>query len=58
MYAGALLYLLGTPLALSSYWGLLPFVALVPLLIWRLIDEEKVITTSITQILKTTNCQL
>src|SRR5438034_5416362 len=44
MYASALLYLLGTPLALGSYWGLLPFVAVIPLLIWRLIDEEKVLT--------------
>ncbi|HEY6121661.1 MAG TPA: isoprenylcysteine carboxylmethyltransferase family protein [Pyrinomonadaceae bacterium] len=44
MYASALLYLLGTPLALASYWGLLPFVAVIPLLIWRLIDEEKMLT--------------
>lgn len=44
MYASALLYLLGTPLALGSYWGLLPFVTLIPFLIWRLIDEEKMLT--------------
>jgi protein-S-isoprenylcysteine O-methyltransferase Ste14 len=44
MYASALLYLLGTPLALGSYWGLLPFVALIPLLIWRLTDEEKMLS--------------
>ena len=44
MYAGALLYLLGTPLALGSYFGLLPFLTVIPLLIWRLIDEEKVLT--------------
>jgi protein-S-isoprenylcysteine O-methyltransferase Ste14 len=44
MYASALLYLVGTPLALGSYWGLLPFVAVIPFLIWRLIDEEKVLT--------------
>jgi len=43
LYASALMYLLGTPLALGSYWGLLPFVALIPLLIWRLFDEEKVL---------------
>jgi len=41
MYASALLYLLGTPLALGSYWGLLPIVAMVPFLIWRLFDEEQ-----------------
>ena len=40
MYAGGLLYLLGTPLALGSWWGLAPFAATLPFLIWRLIDEE------------------
>ena len=40
MYASALLYLAGTPLALGSVWGLLPFVAMTPFLIWRLYDEE------------------
>jgi protein-S-isoprenylcysteine O-methyltransferase Ste14 len=44
MYASALLYMLGTSLGLGSYWGLLPFVGLVPLLIWRLFDEEKMLT--------------
>jgi protein-S-isoprenylcysteine O-methyltransferase Ste14 len=41
MYAGGLIYLLGMPIALGSYWGLLVFVAMVPALIWRLVDEEK-----------------
>jgi protein-S-isoprenylcysteine O-methyltransferase Ste14 len=41
MYASALLYLVGTPLALGSYWGLLPLVAMLPFLIWRLFDEER-----------------
>ena len=40
MYAGALLYLIGTPLALGSWWGLVPFVATLPFLIWRIFDEE------------------
>jgi protein-S-isoprenylcysteine O-methyltransferase Ste14 len=40
MYAGGLLYLLGTPLALGSWWGLAAFAATLPFLIWRLIDEE------------------
>jgi protein-S-isoprenylcysteine O-methyltransferase Ste14 len=40
MYAGGSLYLLGTPLALGSYWGLVPLAATMPFLIWRLIDEE------------------
>jgi protein-S-isoprenylcysteine O-methyltransferase Ste14 len=40
MYASAFLYLIGTPLALGSYWGLLPIAAMMPFLIWRLLDEE------------------
>jgi protein-S-isoprenylcysteine O-methyltransferase Ste14 len=41
MYASALLYLVGTPLALGSYWGLVPIAAMMPFLIWRLLDEER-----------------
>jgi protein-S-isoprenylcysteine O-methyltransferase Ste14 len=43
MYASALLYLVGTPLALGSYWGLVTLVFMMPLLIWRLIDEERML---------------
>jgi protein-S-isoprenylcysteine O-methyltransferase Ste14 len=43
MYASGLLYLLGTPLALGSYWGLIPFGLMVPLLITRLLDEERML---------------
>lgn len=41
MYASAFLYLIGTPLALGSYWGLLAVLFMMPFLIWRLLDEEK-----------------
>jgi protein-S-isoprenylcysteine O-methyltransferase Ste14 len=41
MYAAALVMLLGMPLALGSAWGMLLVLALVPLLIWRLMDEER-----------------
>lgn len=41
MYASALLYLLGTPIALGSYWGLAPLVGMLPFLIWRIVDEER-----------------
>ena len=41
MYASASLYLLGTPLALGSYWGLVVFGAMLPFLLWRLSDEER-----------------
>jgi len=41
MYASASMYLLGTPLALDSYWGFVPIAAMMPFLIWRLYDEER-----------------
>ena len=41
MYASASLYLLGTPLALGSYWGHAPIIVMMPFLIWRLFDEER-----------------
>jgi protein-S-isoprenylcysteine O-methyltransferase Ste14 len=41
MYASASLYLVGTPLALGSYWGLVPIAAMMPFLLWRLFDEER-----------------
>jgi len=41
MYAGGLVMLLGMPIALGSWWGLLVIVAMTPALIWRLVDEEK-----------------
>ena len=41
MYASAILYLVGTPLALGSYWGLVAVGAIFPLLIWRLLAEER-----------------
>ena len=47
MYASALLYLGGTPLALGSYWGLVPFAALLPFLMWRLFDEEKFLSETL-----------
>jgi protein-S-isoprenylcysteine O-methyltransferase Ste14 len=41
MYAGALIMLLGTPLALGSWWGLLMFIPFTLIIVWRLLDEEK-----------------
>ena len=40
MYAFSSVYLLGTPLALGSWWGLLGFGLMLPFLVWRLLDEE------------------
>ena len=47
MYASAMLYLIGTPLALGSYWGLLAVAAMVPFLIWRLYDEERMLVANL-----------
>ncbi len=41
MYAGALLMLLFTPLALGSYWGLLAFFPMLVVIALRLLEEEK-----------------
>jgi protein-S-isoprenylcysteine O-methyltransferase Ste14 len=41
MYAAALVMLLGIPLSLGSWWGILVMAAIVPAVIWRLLDEEK-----------------
>jgi protein-S-isoprenylcysteine O-methyltransferase Ste14 len=41
MYAGALVMLFGTPLALGSWWGLLMFVAMAGIIVLRLLDEER-----------------
>lgn len=43
MYLGAGLMLVFTPLALGSYWALPGFVLIIPLLVWRLLQEEKVL---------------
>ena len=40
MYAGALVMIAGIPLALGSWWGLIPAALLVPILAWRLLREE------------------
>ena len=41
LYSGALLLMLVTPPALGSYWTLLVAFALIPVLMWRLLDEER-----------------
>ncbi len=41
MYLGALIMLLGVPLALGSWWGLLTIIPMTVVLVWRLRDEEQ-----------------
>lgn len=43
LYATSLLYLIGTPLALGSYRGYLSLAILLPFLISRLLDEERML---------------
>jgi protein-S-isoprenylcysteine O-methyltransferase Ste14 len=47
MYSGALTMLLGTPLALASWWGLVPFALMVAVIVVRLLDEEKLLLASL-----------
>ncbi|HKW48027.1 MAG TPA: isoprenylcysteine carboxylmethyltransferase family protein [Gemmatimonadaceae bacterium] len=47
MYASASLYVIGTPLALGSWWGLVAVAVFIPVLIWRLLDEEHFLTGSL-----------
>jgi protein-S-isoprenylcysteine O-methyltransferase Ste14 len=44
MYAGNLILMLGIPLALGSYWGLLLIIPGVLVLVFRILDEEKMLT--------------
>jgi protein-S-isoprenylcysteine O-methyltransferase Ste14 len=43
MYAGALVLLVGIPLALGSYVGLLTIIPMSATIVWRLLDEERLL---------------
>lgn len=43
MYVAALTIYLFSPIALGSYWGLIPSVLFIPLLVVRILDEERVL---------------
>lgn len=47
MYSGALLLLVATPLALGSWWGLLAFIPIALVILWRLLDEEKFLAANL-----------
>ncbi len=47
MYAGGLMYFLGMPLALGSWWGLCVAIVTTPALIWRLFDEETLLAKNL-----------
>ena len=41
MYIGALVLLIGMPLALGSLWGVLTIIPITAVIVWRLLDEER-----------------
>jgi protein-S-isoprenylcysteine O-methyltransferase Ste14 len=41
MYAGSLVMLLGIPVALGSWWGLIALGIIAAALVWRIVDEER-----------------
>jgi protein-S-isoprenylcysteine O-methyltransferase Ste14 len=43
MYMGVLIMVIGVPLALDSWWGLAILALAVPVLAWRILDEEKLL---------------
>ena len=47
MYAGASLALLATPIALGSWWGVLVGLALIAVIVVRLLDEERYLSSSL-----------
>ncbi len=47
MYFGAVLMLLFTPLALGSWWALPGFLAVIPLIVLRLLHEEKMLCSDL-----------
>jgi protein-S-isoprenylcysteine O-methyltransferase Ste14 len=47
MYAGALVMLLGVPLALGSWWGLLTFIPITIVIVWRLLEEERILVKNL-----------
>jgi protein-S-isoprenylcysteine O-methyltransferase Ste14 len=47
MYIGALILLLGTPLALGSLWGVFTIIPITLVIIWRLLDEERFLTKNL-----------
>ena len=44
MYFGNVVLMIGIPLALGSYWGLVFMIGGLPVLVIRILDEERVLT--------------
>lgn len=44
MYLGVLIMYIPTPIALGSYWGLIPMAAIPLAIVLRILNEEKVLS--------------
>lgn len=47
MYMGGLLLFIGISPSLGSWWGLFVYLLIMPALIWRIFDEEKLLTKNL-----------
>lgn len=47
MYVGAIILFAATPIALGSWWGLVPAALLAAAMAWRLIDEENFLVSNL-----------
>jgi protein-S-isoprenylcysteine O-methyltransferase Ste14 len=47
MYSGALIMLVGTPMALGSWWALTAFILIAAVIVWRLLDEERFLSANL-----------
>jgi protein-S-isoprenylcysteine O-methyltransferase Ste14 len=47
MYVGAVIIAVGMPVALGSWWGLLVVVGVIPVLAWRILDEESLLRSDL-----------
>ena len=43
MYFGSLIFMVGIPLALDSYWGLIGIIPVVIVFAFRILDEEELL---------------
>jgi protein-S-isoprenylcysteine O-methyltransferase Ste14 len=48
MYSGTLLLALASPMALGSWWGFMPVLLVIPMFVWRIFDEEKLLNAELT----------
>jgi len=43
MYLGSIVMYIATPIALGSYWALPPFLLMLPVFVYRILNEEEVL---------------